>query len=53
MFHDNDLRVASICDPRFKTSWLSDTGEIRQAEKLMLEVFNRHDKEMGMENNDS
>lgn len=53
MFKDNDLRVSSICDPRFKTSWLTDSGEIRKAEKLITEVFHRHETEIGFENNES
>ena len=49
MFSDNDLMVAAICDPRFKTNWLSDSGNVRQAEKLIIEVFNRLESEDDMQ----
>lgn len=44
MFDDNDLKLASITDPRFKTSWLSESKDVRHAEKLLNEAY-RKEKE--------
>ena len=39
MFHDNDLRLAAICDPRFKFKWLQDSDQ-SVCEKLLKDVYN-------------
>ncbi len=41
MFKDNDLIIAALSDPRFKTSWMSDAAELRQAEKLLKECYRK------------
>lgn len=41
MFEDNDLILASVSDPRFKTSWLTSSAAVKHAEKLLKEAFRK------------
>lgn len=40
IFAEKDLRLAAICDPRFKLSWLpEDPSVIKEAKKLLADAI--------------
>jgi hypothetical protein len=41
MFSDNELRLATITDPFFKSFWLDNQDDIRHAKTLLEEAFVR------------
>ena len=40
MFKDNELRLASVCDPRFKLKWMQES-EHGQLENLLKDAYKR------------
>lgn len=43
MFEDNDLIIASVCDPRFKLSWIEEQDRtlLERATRVVNEEFLR------------
>lgn len=41
MFSENELRLAAICNPKFRLSWLDTDSDIRRGKNLLRAEFQR------------
>ncbi len=45
MFSDNDMIVASVSDPHFKTSWMTEPAKIQAVQQLLEQLCAREHQE--------